>query len=43
MPIVIMELQKKLNELFFGKTVYGYKNEDRSYPVFDKIEHFNFK
>lgn len=24
-PIVIMELQKKLNELVFGKTVYEYK------------------
>lgn len=43
MPIVIMELQKKLNELFFGKTVYEYKNENRSYQAFDKIEHFDFK
>ena len=24
-PIVIMELQKKLNEVIFGKTVYKYK------------------
>lgn len=24
-PVVIMELQKKLNELVFGKTVYEYK------------------
>lgn len=24
-PIIIMELQKKLNELVFGKTVYEYK------------------
>ncbi len=24
-PIVVMELQKKLNELVFGKTVYEYK------------------
>ena len=25
LPIIIMELQKKLNEILFGKTVYGYK------------------
>ena len=25
LPIVIMELQKKLNEVVFGKTVYEYK------------------
>ena len=24
-PVVIMELQKKLNEIIFGKTVYKYK------------------
>lgn len=24
-PIVIMELQKKINEMLFGKTVYKYK------------------
>ncbi len=24
-PVVIMELQKKLNEVIFGKTVYNYK------------------
>ena len=26
LPIIIMELQKKLNEINFGKTVYGYKS-----------------
>ena len=25
MPVVIMEFQKKLNEVVFGKTVYKYK------------------
>ena len=25
LPIVIIELQKKLNEILFGKTVYEYK------------------
>lgn len=25
LPIVIMEMQKKLNEILFGKPVYGYK------------------
>ena len=25
MPIVIIELQKKLNEILFGRTVYEYK------------------
>lgn len=25
-PIIIIELQKKLNEVLFGKTVYEYKN-----------------
>jgi len=27
-PIIIMELQKKLNEVLFGKTVYEYKNAE---------------
>ena len=26
LPIVIIELQKKFNEMIFGKTVYEYKN-----------------
>ena len=25
LPIIVMELQKKLNEINFGKVVYGYK------------------
>lgn len=32
-PIAIMEVQKKLNEVIFGKTVYRYilkQNEDRN-------------
>lgn len=33
-PIIIIELQKKLNEVLFGKTVYEYKNENRIYPAF---------
>ena len=28
MPIVIMELQKKINEIKFGKTIYAYKVEN---------------
>ena len=31
LPIVIMELQKKMNELKFGKTVYQYKEKRISY------------
>ena len=27
-PIIIIELQKKLNEVLFGKTVYEYKNTE---------------